>query len=125
MESEKLKIYKNRLFVSDLIFDVLTDKITVLEALSRFPKDNNDINIKCAFDALTHREADEDMRQKISDYAIVQDDYLIDIANMLKENQRFPDEYIQNYIKYHNDTLISEEENFKSILKKIKRMINF
>ena len=65
------------------------------------------------------------MRQKISDYAIVQDDYLIDIANMLKENQRFPDEYIQNYIKYHNDTLISEEENFKSILKKIKRMINF
>ena len=64
MESEKLKIYKNRLFVSDLIFDVLTDKITVLEALSRFPKDNNDINIKCAFDALAHREADEDMRQK-------------------------------------------------------------
>ena len=58
MESEKLKIYQNRLLVSDLIIDVLTDKKTVQQAISLFPKEKNDINLKCAFDALMYREAD-------------------------------------------------------------------
>ena len=55
MESQKLKIYQNRLFVSDLIMDVICDKITVSNALSKFPKERDDINLKCAFDALMHR----------------------------------------------------------------------
>ena len=46
MESQHLKIYKNRLFVASLIEDVLSEKISVLDALSKFPKDKNDINIK-------------------------------------------------------------------------------
>ena len=75
MESEKLKIYQNRLLVSDLIIDVLTDKKTVQQAISLFPKEKNDINLKCAFDALMYREADEDIRAKYKDYASLQDDY--------------------------------------------------
>ena len=61
-------------FISQLILDVLTSKITVNEALSKFPKTNNDINIKCAFDALMHYEADEEYRLKVKDYAQLQDD---------------------------------------------------
>ena len=67
MESVGLKIYENRLIVAALIEDVLAGKKTVNEALSLFPHENNDINIKCAFDALMHREADEDLRAKIPD----------------------------------------------------------
>ena len=74
MESEKLKIYQNRLLVSDLIIDVLTDKKTVQQAISLFPKEKNDINLKWAFDALMYREADEDIRAKYKDYASLQDD---------------------------------------------------
>ena len=128
MESEQLKIYQNRLLVSDLIFDVLTNKKTVREALTLFPKDKNDINIKCAFDALMHREADEDYRLKVADYAEVQDNFLADLAQILKENNKLPQNIINQYLAYHKDDLIAEKnENFncKNVFKKIKKMINF
>ena len=67
MESEKLKIYENRILVANLIIDVLLNRKTVEKALVAFPKDKNDIDIKCAFDALLHREADEDLRKKLSE----------------------------------------------------------
>ena len=80
MESQKYNIFKNRMFVSDLIFDVVQNKKSVKEAVLLFPKDKNDIDIKCAFDALMHRDADEEFRKKIKDYALIQDKYLVDIA---------------------------------------------
>jgi len=126
MESEKLKIYQNRLLVADLIHDVVVEKISVSEALSLFPKDKNDINIKCAFDALMHREADEDLRAKINGYKETQDDFLMGIAKILKENQKLPQNVVNRYLKYHADNLLADkEDNWQNILKKLKRMINF
>lgn len=126
MESEKLKEYENRLLVAELIEQVLLDKLKTSEALSKFPKVKSDINIKCAFDALVHREADEDLRKKISDYAMVQDNYLIEISKFLKENEPLPQNIIAEYLKYHSDNLIwGEDKGFKNIFKKLKRMINF
>ena len=95
MESEKLKIYENRLITAKLIIEVLKGKITVSKALSSFPKEKNDINIKCAFDALVHREADEELRAKIKDYAEVQDEFLYSIANILRQNERLPQNIIE------------------------------
>ena len=90
---------KNRLYVANLIQNVLTEKITVNQALSNFPDDKTDINLKCAFDALMHREADEDYRNKVSDYAIVQDEYLADLAEFLKNNQDLPKNIIEEYMR--------------------------
>lgn len=126
MESEKLKIYQNRLLVADLIFDVLNGKKTVAGALQSFPKEKNDINIKCAFDALMHREADEEYRLKVSDYAKVQDDYLFDLAEILRQNEKLPDNIIKSYLKYHKDNLMGEwDKPLDGVLKKFKKMINF
>lgn len=126
MESEQLKIYQNRLYVADLINNVLVGKITVYQALSNFPKEKNDINLKCAFDALMHREADEDLREKEPDYAQVQDEFLSDLANILKDNNRMPQNIIDEYEKYHKENLVGEwDKPLKSILKNFKRMINF
>ena len=126
MESEKLKIYQNRLLVSDLIYDVLAGRKTVSQALSAFPREKNDINLKCAFDALMHREADEDYRAKVRDYADVQDEFLADLANILKENEKLPQNIIAQYEKYHSDNLMGEwDKPLKSILKNFKKMINF
>ena len=126
MESEKLKIYQNRLLVSDLIYDVLVDKKTVQDAVSLFPKDKNDINIKCAFDALIYREADEEIRKKNSDYAQMQDEYLELIAKTLKENEALPKNVIARYLKYNNDDILAgNEKTFRQKLNKLKRMINF
>ncbi|MBR5304128.1 MAG: hypothetical protein IKU37_04810 [Candidatus Gastranaerophilales bacterium] len=126
MESEKLKIYQNRLLVSDLIIKVLSGKINVSQALSAFPKEKNDINVKCAFDALMHREADEDLRAKVSGYSEIQDEFLFDLAKILKENEKLPQNIIEQYQKYHNENLMGEwDKPLKSILKNFKRMINF
>ena len=126
MESEKLKIYQNRLLVSDLIIDVLTDKKTVQQAISLFPKEKNDINLKCAFDALMYREADEDIRAKYKDYASLQDDYLELIARTLKDNEQLPKNVISRYLKYNSENLLPDEDKtLKQELKKLKRMINF
>lgn len=125
MESEALKIYQNRLKVASLIEDVILNKISIQDALSAFPKDKNDINIKCAFDALMHREADEDLRKTVSDYKEVQDEFLMNLSYILKENQELPKNIIEQYLKYHNDDLISSNENnIKNTINKIKRMIN-
>ena len=126
MESRELRLYENRLLVAELIEQVILDKITTSEALSKFPKNKDDINIKCAFDALVHREADEDLRKKIRDYAQVQDDYLIEICKYLKENEILPQNIISEYLKYHSEDLIwGEDKGIKNIFKKLKRMINF
>ena len=126
MESEKLKIYQNRLLVSDLIIDVLTDKKTVQQAISLFPKEKNDINLKCAFDALMYREADEDIRAKYKDYASLQDDYLELIVRTLKDNEQLPKNVISRYLKYNSENLLPDEDKtLKQKLKKLKRMINF
>lgn len=126
MESVGLRKYENRLLVSKLIYDVILNKITVQQALTLFPKDNNDISIKCAFDALLHREADEDLRLKIEDYKETQDEFLISIADILKENQNLPKNIIEQYMKIHETNLISDDQHdFKSILKQIKRNISF
>ena len=129
---DEIRKYKEKLLISDLIFDVLTEKKTVQEALSYFPHDDSDIDIKCAFDALMHREADEDLRRRLSDYAQMQDEFLETIANIFKQNEKLPSNIIAQYLEYHADNLISSHVNkkdFRSVIeyikKIIKRMINF
>ena len=126
MESENLKKYQNRLLVSDLIYDVLNKKISVQTALSKFPSDRNDINLKCAFDAILHLEADEDVRNNDSEYAMLQDETLRFIAECFKDNQTLKKNMIKNYINEHDSDLTGEYLHFiKSVLKNFKRMINF
>lgn len=117
---------KDRQLVAKLIYDVLLNKISVVNALTIFPKNVEDINIKCAFDALVHRESDEELRLNTPNFAQVQDEYLQEIADILNKNQELPRNIIDEYLKYHADNLISDFDNsFLNILKKIRKMINF
>ena len=126
MESSNLKKYENKLFVSSLIRDVVLDKISVEQALLLFPQDNNDVNIKCVFDALVHREADEDLRLKIEGYKEIQDEFLLNLADILKDNLSLPKNIVEEYLKFHQDNLIPDNsKNFKNVLNKLKRNINF
>jgi len=126
LESEKLKLYKCKLLVSDLIKGVINDNISVKEALENFPSDIENIEIKCAFDALMYREADEDIRAKDKEYALLQDELLLHIAKIFKENGILAQNIISRYLKYNKDDLISKKrKSFKDTLNYLKRMINF
>ncbi|MBR2069503.1 MAG: hypothetical protein IJ877_07065 [Candidatus Gastranaerophilales bacterium] len=112
--------------IANLITDVLSSKINAKEALDKFPKNNQDINIKCAFDALMHYEADEDLRKNVQDYALVQDEYLENIAQILKKNKQLPQNIINEYLKYHKDNILAyNKKGFRGFIEYIKRMINF
>ena len=112
--------------IAGLIKDVISSKISVQNALIDFPKDNNDINIKCAFDALMHYEADEDIRSKDSEYAQLQDDYLEYIAHVLDKGENIAKDVIARYYKYHESNILpGKEKGFCGFLKYIKRVINF
>ena len=50
----------NRKFVGRLIYVVLTERKNVREAIKLFPE-TNDRNIECAYHALVHYAADEEM----------------------------------------------------------------
>ena len=51
---------KERRYVSRLIISVLTEQRCVREAIKLFP-DVKDTNIECAYHALLHYEADEEI----------------------------------------------------------------
>ena len=126
MESKKLQIYQDRLLAASLIEEVLLNKISIQSALSKFPKGSEYINIKCAFDALMYKEADEDLRKNIEGYANLQDGLLRAMVNALKKNQQFSKNIIGRYLKYNKDNYIPPKKaDFKTFLREIKRMINF
>lgn len=110
--------------VSSLIFDVLTHKISVLDALREFPKNLADPTLNAAFHALVHLEADEDLRNNDANYKDEQDMYLEDIANILSQGNALPLNIIDEYSKYYKESLIYPNIDKKSVFVRLKKMIN-
>ena len=113
----------NRKFVGRLIIEVLTEQKSVREAISLFP-DVKDKNIECAYHALVHYEADEEMRHADILYREEQDDYLEFIAQTLSEGKNLPRNIIADYEDYYTGTARTWENGFKGFFKEILRFIN-
>lgn len=115
---------RDRKKVSELVIAVLTNKMTVLEALKVYPKNLGDPTLNAVFHALVHFEADEDLRAKDSLYKDEQDNYLEEIANILANGDSLPFNIIDEYIKYHKESLIYPNMDKKSVFERLKKMIN-
>ncbi len=114
----------DKVFVANLIKNVLTENITVLEACGLFPKNLDDKSLAAAFHALMHREADEDIRAKSSLYRSEQDDYLLYIAQTLEKDEPLPQNIINKYAKYYNSAPIYPKMTKKNIIERLKKIIN-
>ena len=120
----KKKDYKEELkFISRLIAYVLSEKISVREALIRFPKNCSNGSIEAAWHALCHLEADEDLRKKDKMYADAQDEYLEYIAAALGKGLELPANIINSYLPYHDEALIPSDNTFKSIIRCFKKFL--
>ena len=115
---------KDRKAVSELIFDVLTQKISVLDALKQYPKNLSDPTLNAAFHALVHLEADEDLRKNDSLYKDEQHMYLEGIARILAKGDPLPCNVIEEYSKYYKESLIYPNTDKKSVFQRLKKMIN-
>jgi len=113
----------NRKFVGRLIFAVLTERKNVREAIKLFPK-SKDRNIECAYHALVHYAADEELRYKDIEYKEAQDEYLESLAQTLSEGKDLPKNIIEEYKPYYKGVATPWEEGLKGFLKEFKRFIN-
>ena len=114
----------DRGYVSRLIYLVLTDKITVREAILRYPRESKDRSIKTAYHALVHREADEDIRARDIEYREEQDDYLEFLAELLAKNEDIPENIVKEYESFYEDISLEYSDNKKNLLKKLCKFLN-
>jgi hypothetical protein len=113
----------DRKFVGRLIFSVLTERRTVREAILLFP-DTRDKNIECAYHALLHYEADEDMRYKDIEYREEQNDYLEFLAQTLVDGKEIPRNIIADYEEYYKGVAKPWLSGIKGFWKEFTRFIN-
>lgn len=113
----------NRKFVGRLVFSVLTERRCVRDALKLFP-DTQDKNIECAYHALVHFEADEDLRYRDFEYREEQNDYLEFIAQTLAEGKELPRNIIADYEDYYKGTATLWKNGLKGFVKEFLRFIN-
>jgi hypothetical protein len=109
--------------VSKLYFGVLTRKLSVREALVRFPKECEDNTIIASWHALCHLEADEDLRKKDKMYKEEQDKYIEFIAFTLQKGEALPENIVNSYLPYHSNALTPETNTLKGILYQLKKFI--
>ena len=114
---------ENKKFVGRLIYAVLTERKNVREAIKLFPK-SNDRNIECAYHALVHYAADEEMRCKDIEYREAQDDYLEFLAQTLSEGKDLPKNIIEEYKPYYKGVSKVWKSGFKGFWEEFKRFIN-
>ena len=112
-----------RKFVGRLIFDVLTERRVVRDAIKLFPE-THDESIICAYHALVHYEADEDIRYHDIEYKEAQDDYLEFLSQTLVEGKSVPKNIIDEYKPYYKGTSSTWLNGFKGFIKEFKRFIN-
>ena len=122
MDNTNTKI-NDRKYVSRLIYAVLTDKLSVREAILHYPK-NNDLSLKTAYHALVHREADEELRAKDIEYKEEQDDYLEFLADTLQKGKDIPKNIIKEYQQFYKDTAMPYSDNLKTLLQKMCKFLN-
>lgn len=110
-------------FVGRLIYEVLTERRNVREAIKLFPDVDNK-SIECAYHALVHYAADEEMRYLDIEYKEAQDDYLEYIAETLSAGKDLPRNIIADYEPYYRGTAKVWKNNFKGFLDEFRRFIN-
>ena len=115
--------FEDRKFVSRLIISVLTEQRNVREAIKLFPE-TKDRNIECAYHALIHYEADEDLRAKNIEYREAQDEYLEFIAQTLDSGKDIPKNIIDEYKPYYTGIAGLWDNTLHGFWKEFIRFIN-
>lgn len=120
---EELETDKRK-YAAVLIFKVLAKSLLVREALLHFPKNTEDKSVFCAYHALIHLEADEDLRMNDKEYAKEQDKYLETIALILYDSKPLPLNIINEYNKYYKEAPPIFSNDKKGIIKSLFRFLN-
>lgn len=114
----------DREYVARLIVSVITERISVRDAILHYPKDTTDKNLMAAYHALIHYEADEDLRNSDLAFKEEQDEYLNMIAELLASGKDLPKNIIKSYENYYPEIQLPKSQNIKNIIKSLCRFLN-
>lgn len=121
----KANIVKTRKQTALLLFNVLAGKVSVLEALKNFPKNSADESVNVCFHILVHYDADEDIRKNDEAYREEQDEFILNMAQILQNGESLPINIINEYNEFYKDeTLIYPEINKETVISRLKKFIN-
>lgn len=110
--------------VSNTLFDVLSGRRTVLDAVLKFPKNTIDESVNVCFHILVHLEADEDIRANDPLYREEQDEFILHIAELLQKGENIPINIIKEYNGFYKETLVYPEINKETVIARLKKFIN-
>ncbi len=71
-----------------------------------------------------HLEADEDIRKRDNIYREEQDEFILNIAQILQKGEDIPLNIINEYNDFYDESLIYPEINKKTIIARLKKYIN-
>ena len=71
-----------------------------------------------------HLEADEDIRKKDAIYREEQDEFVLNMAQLLQNGEDIPINIIKEYNDFYGETLIYPEMNKENIIARLKKFIN-
>ncbi len=111
-------------YVARLIVSVITNRISVKDAILNYPKPLTDKNLMAAYHALIHYEADEDLRNSDFSYKEEQDEYLNMIAELLANGKDLPLNIIKSYEDYYPDIELPQSDKIRDFIKQIKHFLN-
>ena len=114
----------DRQFVAGLLRCVRLGKLSVREAMVKYPKDTADESLIAAYHALIHYEADEDIRARDILFREEQDDYLEFIYTILESGQDLPQNIIDSYKEFYDSAPILHEKNAKGFWKSFWKNLN-
>lgn len=114
---------QERKLVAKLYYAVLTERLSVRDALTKFPQDCEDKTVTTAWYALCHLESDEELRIKDAMYREEQDGYLEFIAQTLEKGEQLPNNIINAYTPYHTEALNANSKTLKGFIQKMKKFL--
>ena len=120
----KEDIIKQRKEISNVLFDVLSGKQSVLDAVLHFPTSSPDSSVNVCFHILVHLEADEDIRAKDPLYKEEQDEFILYVAELLQKGENIPINIINEYNGFYKETLVYPEINKETVIARLKKFIN-
>ena len=103
------QIFLMRQRAAKLIFDVLTERKRVLDAIKAFPDVKDDKSLEASWCALMHYESDEELRKKDPLYAQMQFDSLESIAFCLEKGKDLPVNVISDYLNFYQHAPVSKK----------------
>ena len=126
MSTDKQKILnqKAREATGKILYSLISGTIPVADAIKYFPRNIEDTSVKIAWHALLHFDADEEIRQKDSDYAQEQIKYLELLAKILSQGKELPANMLEEYENLYIDTIMPKKYNFWGTIKALFRFLD-